>query len=74
MPVVKVEVDRFLTLAVQGIAMTIRNDGINKHSRLISHIEAERGDIHGYGNTDVVWIDLRQNAFLLCILYGSRAR
>ena len=75
-PVVKVEVNGPTPvpspkerggLAVQAVAVTIGNDGINTQCSLIGHVKAQRRNVHGYSNTEIVGIDLRLNVFLLCI-------
>ena len=66
MPVVDVEVDRFLALTVQTVPMAIGNDGIDTQCCLICHVETERCYIHGYSDTEVVGID----PGLFCLLPG----
>ena len=67
MPVINIKINRFFPLAMQTVSMAICNDGIDTHSFLIRHIKAERRNVHGYGDTEVVWIDLRLPSLLLSI-------
>ena len=66
-PVVKTEVNRFLTLAVQAVSMTVCYDSVDEQCLLVCHAEVERRDIHGYGDTDVVRIDLGLSRLEPCI-------
>jgi hypothetical protein len=70
MPVVNVKIDGFFALAVKAITVDISDHSINTQSLLVSHIETKRGNIHGYGDTQVIGIDLGQNILLLCIFDG----
>ena len=67
-PVIKVEVCRLVALGVQTVSVAVGNDGINKLCRLISHVKADRSNVHGYGDTNVVRIDMWQRGLLLGIL------
>ena len=69
-PLVKVEIDRFLALGMQAAAVAIGDDGIDPQRRLICHVKAERGDVHGYSHTSVVRIDLGQDVLLRSIADG----
>ena len=59
MPVVKVEIDRFFPLTVQAVPVAACNDSINTQCCLICHAKVERSHIHGYGDTEIVWVYLR---------------
>ena len=69
MPVIYIEIDRLLALTVQGASMTISNDGIDTQGILIGHIEAERCNVRGDGNTEVVGINIWLHWLLLGITY-----
>ena len=69
MPVVEVEVDG-LALTMLAVTMTVCNDSVNKQCLLVGHAKVKRCYVYGYGDTDVVGIDLRQSGFLLCIADG----
>ena len=67
MPVVNIEINRFLSLAMQGISVTVCNNGINKQSRLVCHTKVKRSYINRNGDTEIVGIDIGQILLLLCI-------
>ena len=70
MPVVKVEIDGIVALAVQLVAVAVGNDGIDALGRLVGHAEVERGDIDGYGDTDVVGVYVGLCGLLLRVADG----
>ena len=70
MPVVKVEIDGIVALAVQLVAVAVGNDGIDAQGRLVGHAEIEWGDIDGYGDTDVVGVDIGLCGLLLRIAHS----
>ena len=72
MPVVDIEVNGFFSLTMQTVSMTVCNDSINAQCRLICHIKAERSNVHGYSNTEVVRIYLGLLSLLLGIADGLR--
>ena len=66
MPLVNIEVCRLLALGMQAAAVAVGNDGIDAQCRLVCHVKAQRGDVHGNGDADIVGID----PGLLCLLFG----
>ena len=70
MPVVKVEIDGVVALTVQFVSVTVGNDGIDAQGCLVGHIEVERGDIDGYGDTDVVGVYIGLCGLLLRVADG----
>ena len=70
MPVVKVEIDGVVALTVQFVSVTVGNDGIDALDRLIGHIEVERGDIDGNGDTNVVGVYVGLCGLLLRVADG----
>ena len=66
MPLVDIEVRRLLALGMQATAVAIGDNGIDAQCRLIRHVKAQRGDVHGNGDADIVGI----NPGLLCLLFG----
>ena len=66
MPFVNIEVRRLLTLGMQATAVAAGDDGIDAQCRLIRHVKAQRGDVHGNGDADIVGID----PGLFCLLFG----
>ena len=73
-PVVKVEIDGIVTLAVQRVALAVGNDSINQQGFVVGHAEIERCDIDGYGDTEVVGVYVGQRGLLLRILNSRRTR
>ena len=55
---------------MQIVPVVVCNDSINTQCHLIYHVKAERSDIHGYGDTDIVGIYMRLFSLLLCIADG----
>ena len=68
MPFVNIEVRRLLALGMQATAVAAGNDGIDAQCRLVCHVKAQRGDVHGNGDADIVGINPR-----LCVLLSGIA-
>ena len=66
-PVVNIEVQGFVSLAVEAVAMTVGNDRIDKECFLVCHAEIERGNIYRDSDTNIVGIYLRLHLLLPCI-------
>ena len=73
MPFVNIEVRRLLALGMQATAVAAGDNGIDAQCRLIRHVKAQRGDVHGDGDTCVVGIDPGLCRFLSGIADGLGA-
>ena len=64
-PVVKVEVDRLVSLAVEDVSVAVCDDSINTRCCLVGQAEVEGSHIHGNGDADIVRIDAWVSGLLL---------
>ena len=58
MPVVNIEVQSFIALAMKTVSLIISNNSIYEQGFLVCHAEIERGNVHWYSDIHIVGIYL----------------